>query len=427
LNWEFSQLSGEEDLGFASGRLHRLSCKEKIKLEASLNFRASLSTEHPFMLRHAFRFSIAITTLVLSVQLWAFQEQAPASLDPALHKKTVQAGIQFLLQNQDRQDGSFSKQLGPAVTAMAAFALMNNEVPADHPQVQKALGYVKSFVRPDGGIYAPDSAVKNYETSLAILAFHKANTKGEYDKLIAEAVGFLKQLQWDDAEGHPLASNFFGGQGYGSGKRPDASNTSFFIDALKTVGEDADSSAIRNATVFMSRCQNLPSEHNAGKFAEVVSEEDKGGFIYSAVGKGESKAGETPEGGLRSYASMTYSGLKSFLYAGLKRDDPRVQAALDWIRRHYDLKSNPGMGEQGLYYYYHVFAKALAAVGEAEFVDSKGVRHNWRADLTKELAARQRSDGSWVNGTDRWYESDPNLVTAYSLMALSYCRPETGR
>jgi squalene-hopene/tetraprenyl-beta-curcumene cyclase len=85
------------------------------------------------------------------------------------------------------------------------------------------------------------------------------------------------------------------------------------------------------------------------------------------------------------------------------------------------------MGEQGLYYYYHVFAKALAAVGEAEFVDSKGVRHNWRADLTKELAARQRSDGSWVNGTDRWYESDPNLVTAYSLMALSYCRPETGR
>jgi squalene-hopene/tetraprenyl-beta-curcumene cyclase len=124
---------------------------------------------------------------------------------------------------------------------------------------------------------------------------------------------------------------------------------------------------------------------------------------------------------------MTYSGLKSFLYAGLKRDDPRVQAALDWIRRHYDLKSNPGMGEQGLYYYYHVFAKALAAVGESEFVDSQGVRHNWRADLTKELASRQRSDGSWVNGTDRWYESDPNLVTAYSLMALSYCRPESGR
>lgn len=353
---------------------------------------------------------------------WGIQAQTPAESNPDLHRKTVRAGVDFLLQSQSREDGSYSKQLGPAVTAMCVYALMSNDIPAEHPQVQKALDYVKSFVQPDGGIYAPESVVRNYETSLAILAFQRANNGGQHDKLIRDAVAFLKKLQWDDSEGHPPASGFFGGQGYGSGKRPDASNTSFFLDALQAAGEDASSSAIRNATVFMSRCQNLPSEHNASKYAEVVTEEDKGGFIYSAVGKGESKAGETPEGGLRSYASMTYAGLKSFLYAGLKRDDPRVQAALDWIRRHYDLKSNPGLGEQGLYYYYHVFAKAMAAVGESEFVDAQGVRHNWRADLTAELAARQKSDGSWVNGTDRWYESDPNLVTAYSLMALSYCR-----
>jgi squalene-hopene/tetraprenyl-beta-curcumene cyclase len=354
--------------------------------------------------------------------------QSSAALTSAAdHSKTVRAGVEFLLQSQNREDGSFSKQLGPAVTAMCAFALLSNDVPADHPQVQKALAYVKGFVKADGGIYAPESAVKNYETSLAILAFKKANRNGEHDKLIADAVAFLKQLQWDDAEGHPEASNFFGGQGYGSGKRPDASNTSFFLEALQAVGEDADSTAIRNATTFMSRCQNLPSEHNAAKFAEAVTAEDRGGFIYSAVGKGESKAGETPEGGLRSYASMTYAGLKSFLYAGLKKDDPRVQAAIDWIRRHYDLKSNPGMGDQGLYYYYHVFAKALSAFGEPQFVDAQGVGHDWRADLTEELAGRQRPDGSWVNATDRWYESDPNLVTAYSLLALSYCKPASGR
>ncbi len=346
--------------------------------------------------------------------------------DSALQEKTVRNGIEFLLQHQNREDGSFSKQLGPGVTAMGAFALLSNGVPPDHPQIQKALGYVKTFVQADGGIYGgPESAVKNYETSLAILAFQKANRNGEHDQLIRQAVGFLKQLQWDDAEGHPLASNFFGGQGYGSGKRPDASNTAFFLDALKAAGEEADSTAIRNATIFMSRCQNLPSEHNAAKFAEAVSAEDRGGFIYSPVGKGESKAGETPEGGLRSYASMTYAGLKSFLYAGMQREDPRVQAALNWIRRNYDLKSNPGMGEQGLYYYYHVFAKALSAVGEASFVDAAGVGHNWRGDLIRELSGRQRPDGSWVNATDRWYESDPGLVTAYALMALSYCQNES--
>ena len=42
-------------------------------------------------------------------------------------------------------------------------------------------------------------------------------------------------------------------------------------------------------------------------------------------------AGKADDGGLRSYASMTYAGLKSMIYAGLDRDDPRVKAALDYI------------------------------------------------------------------------------------------------
>ena len=30
----------------------------------------------------------------------------------------------------------------------------------------------------------------------------------------------------------------------------------------------------------------------------------------------------------------------------------------------------------------------------------------------------QKDDGSWINGNARWLEGDPNLVTAYSLLAL---------
>ena len=121
---------------------------------------------------------------------------------------------------------------------------------------------------------------------------------------------------------------------------------------------------------------------------------------------------------------MTYAGLKSFLYAGLAKDDIRVKAAMDWISRHYDLDTNPGMGQQGLYYYYHVFAKALDANGTRMIKDKKGTDHNWRADLLRELAERQQKDGSWTNKADRWYEGDPNLVTSYSLLALSYCHPD---
>ena len=54
--------------------------------------------------------------------------------------------------------------------------------------------------------------------------------------------------------------------------------------------------------------------------------------------------------------------------------------------------------------------------------DLKGVDHNWRSDLVTKLASMQKADGSWTNEHDRWYEGDPNLVTAYSLLAISYCR-----
>jgi squalene-hopene/tetraprenyl-beta-curcumene cyclase len=119
---------------------------------------------------------------------------------------------------------------------------------------------------------------------------------------------------------------------------------------------------------------------------------------------------------------MTYAGLKSMIYAGLKPDDERVKAALGWLKKHYSLDSNPGMGDQGLYYYYMTFAKALAALGEDTFTDENGVAHDWRKDLIETLAGRQRPDGSWVNENKRWLEGDANLATGYALLALSYCK-----
>ena len=73
--------------------------------------------------------------------------------------------------------------------------------------------------------------------------------------------------------------------------------------------------AIQRAIVFVSRCQNFGSEHNTTEFATKVSD---GGFYYTVDAGGSSQAGETENGGLRSYGSMTYAGLKSLLYAGVQ-------------------------------------------------------------------------------------------------------------
>ena len=99
-----------------------------------------------------------------------------------------------------------------------------------------------------------------------------------------------------------------------------------------------------------------------------------------------------------------------------------MQAAVEWLRKHYTFTENPGMGDAGLYYFYQTAAKALDVLGDDVFIDAEGVEHRWREELVAELARRQQDDGSWVNENPRWLEGDPNLVTAYALLALAACQ-----
>ena len=99
-----------------------------------------------------------------------------------------------------------------------------------------------------------------------------------------------------------------------------------------------------------------------------------------------------------------------------------MKAAYAYIAKHYTLDENPGLGQAGLYYYYQVFAKTMAMIGKPSVVDGTGQPHDWRAELAAALAKRQNPTGAWVNASDRFMEGDPNLVTAYALLAVSYAR-----
>ena len=245
------------------------------------------------------------------------------------------------------------------------------------------------------------------------MAFTEANDDKSYQSILDNAVKFLKAEQWDESKGIDTSDPRFGGTGYGEKSRPDLSNTSFMLDALKAAGLPQSDPAYQRAIVFIRRCQNQSGE--GANDLPVGKEINDGGFFYTPVGD---PMGTTTEGGLRSYGSMTYAGLKSFLYAGVQPDDFRVQAAYQWIQKHYTLQENPGQGDAGLFYYYHTFAKALAALDVEVVVDDKAVRHSWREDLVKTLLSKQNPDGSWINTNRRWMETDPQLVTAFALMSL---------
>jgi len=333
----------------------------------------------------------------------------------------IERGIAFLRPRQDAK-GGWSTTREPGVTALVVTAfLRSGQVPPGDPAMTRALAYLEGFIGPQGGLSEAPHA--NYSTSIALVAFQQANVNGRYDRIIKAGQRFLQTMQWDESEGKSASDAFFGGAGYGgSNSRPDLSNTAFFIEALRESGLPADDPSLKKALLFVSRCQNLKSEFNDQEWAGKIND---GGFIYTAAGGGQSMAGKDDAGGgLRSYASMTYAGLKSMIYAGLSRDDPRVKAAMTYITRHYTLDENPGLGQQGLYYFYHTFAKTMSVLGENTLTDAKGKSHDWRAELVTALAKREQPSGGWVNPADRFMEGDPNLVTAYALLALAYTRPK---
>lgn len=340
--------------------------------------------------------------------------------DASSARAMAERGARYLLAAQ-QEDGGWGDRAGPGVAALCVRALAREpSVGPRHPAVRRGAEYVLRSRRDDGGIYSAEGLLKNYETSVAISML--AVLDGErYKAEMDRAVQYVKDLQWDEGEGIESENPWYGGAGYGRGKRPDLSNTQLMLDALHDSGLRPDDPAYQKALVFIQRCQML-GERNDQAFARGSTQ---GGFIYSPANDGESKAGTIEINGrteLRSYGSMTYAGFKSMIYAGLSRDDPRVTAALDWIRRHWTLDYNPNMPErqshEGLYYYYHTFGRALAAYGEDKLTDHVGRPREWRAELIGKLAALQKEDGSWINEQDRWMEGLPALTTAYALLAL---------
>ena len=357
--------------------------------------------------------------------IFLFTATFTVAQDTAKIRQSMDKAVAYLRSTQDKTGGWVTPRtvIGPTTIVLAG--LLNAGVDIDDPMIASGLKLIEASTREDGGVYTPDGFLQNYETCCAVMCFAKANEaakkkhgKEPYKELLTKADKFLRRQQFTEDNNTKPEDPNYGGIGYGRGTRPDMSNMQFFLDAIKSTGAKEDDPAIQKALVFVSRCQNLESEHNTMPYLAQNADGLDGGFIY--YNQPDSEGTKATEG-LRSYGGMTYAGLKSMIYAGLTKEDKRFQAALDWIANNYSVKENPGRGAAGLYYYYQTMAKTLEVQKLPLLEDASGKKNNWRADLSEQLMAIQKPDGSWTNETPQYMENDANLVTGYALITLALC------
>lgn len=358
-----------------------------------------------------------------------------AEADRAAVDAAILRGARFLI--AAAEDGRWGARGRPdaGITAMVLGALQT--VPEPRPAdvqavIDRGLAWLAGLQREDGSIH--QGRLANYVTCAAILALC-ASGREEYGQVVQRARDFLLVLQADEGEGYSEDHPFYGGIGYGGDERPDLSNLQMALEAMVASGLDADHEAFQRALQFLERCQNR-SESNDLEIRDgdvLIVPGDDGGAAYFP---GDSKAGfEVLEDGSkvpRSYGSMTYALLKGLVFAGLDRDDPRVEAAWRWLERNYTLDVNPGFEHssdptapyQGLFYYFHSMARALSVFEVDVVTDARGTPHPWRAELAGRLLAMQSPlDGSWVNeNAPRWWEGNPVLATSYALLTLAETR-----
>ncbi|WP_435893932.1 prenyltransferase/squalene oxidase repeat-containing protein [Oceaniferula spumae] len=332
------------------------------------------------------------------------------------------------LKSKQAADGHWDEEKFPAITALAATAALRAPSYEKSPHIDKSLSYLLKLQKEDGGIYNAGHGV--YNTATSIVAFVATGEKS-YHPAILKGRAYLINQQTDLGEKAITDESSDGGIGYGGNPpRSDMSNTHLALEALRLSRAIAQDDANGKqpelnwdaAITFISRVQNLKATNDQPNVS------NDGSFNYAPA---ETKATElniNPDGSktMRGYGSMSYAGLLSMIYAELDNKDPRVVAVKKWLGENYTVKENPGLatkadpelGQQGVYYYLHAMAKALAAANIDTLPLKNGQEADWRKDIARELLTKQKGDGSWVNDNGRWMENNSVLVTTYAVLTL---------
>ncbi len=372
-------------------------------------------------------------------------------LTAAIHGALCDARDVLLAAQQD--DGAWRSEVygcfrsGTELTphVMSTLLFLPHDASEPTAAFRRGVGFLCGFVDPNGRlnvgerdwpfpIYSAGSASR-----VVVLERRTPRTRRTHAAYLA----YVRRRQLVEHLGWRPPDEHYGGWGFSMGlpRKPAAGQwpepftesnlaaTIFGLAALRSARAPADDPAYRKALAFVRRCQNFAEDP-----ADRDPDYDDGGFFFMPGDVGQNKAGlaGTDRFGRRrfaSYGTMTADGVRALLCCGLGRDHPRVVAAVRWLERNFSAQHNPGrfapdrevLRDATYYYWAWAAAHAFLAVG-AERIEGPAGPRNWAAELAREVLARRREDGTWVNPYTDAKEDDPLVATPFAAAALIICR-----
>lgn len=342
-------------------------------------------------------------------------EEAEVTADEV--RTSIERGVRYLYTQQNKADGSWIEHASQpgGVTALATLALLNCGEDPKHPQLQRAIEYLR-------GLEKPGESSMVYTISLQTMVFCLADP--EKDRLlITRNVRWLEEAQLDsgDRKGSWGYSRRSGGG--------DNSNSQFAVLALheaERVGVEVKPQTWKLASDYWLGCQN-----NDGSWGYYKGERPSGSMTCAGVTSVIICSGALNQGA----ASVQGERLQC---CGAATENDAVEKGLRWLGDHFTVSYNPLAGVDGrnpvaqvwqLYYLYGI--ERVGRMSGRRFFIQRGIdprnpanrdfavlRDWYREGASKLVNAQNNGPSGYWKGAGP-VEGEPVIGTSLSLLFLS--------
>jgi len=330
---------------------------------------------------------ICLACLILLGDMTRLQAQPAQQLTAEQVRAAIEGGIKYLLTDQNGQNGYWNEipRYPGGVTSLCTLALLNSGVKPSHPQIQKALAYIRKF-----------EPTQTYSTALQTMALCAANPRQDLVQ-IQKNVNWLESIQQPEGQ-----------WSYAAPAGGDNSNSQFAVLALheaERAGATVRRETWEKAAAYWKSCQNPGGSWGYQKGWDIgLGSMTCAGIAATVICDGRV---DSPNATIRN-------GLVQCCQP--QEEDDSLDRALTWLGNNFSVRRNPGRRGQGsTWHFYYLYG--LERVGRLTAKRLIG-EHDWYREGAEFLVSTQDPlQHYWVGQGHA--ETRPHIATALALLFLS--------